>query len=62
MARARVLYRKLQVRDAAGTLLVRNHDLAGFGLAYDGAERFDSITPRRGLPESLRQPVSANPR
>jgi len=38
-------YLKLQVRRADGTLLVGNHYLAGFGLAYDGAERFDSITP-----------------
>lgn len=38
-------YLKLQVRQADGTLLVGNHYLAGFGLAYDGAERSDSITP-----------------
>src|SRR6266540_2367961 len=38
-------YLKLQVRSADGTRLVRNAYLRGFGLAYDGAERFDSITP-----------------
>jgi amidase len=38
-------YLKLQVRKPDGTLLVRNQYLRGFGLAYDGAERFDSITP-----------------
>ncbi len=38
-------YLKLQVRDAGGSLLVRNRYLAGFGLSYDGAARFDSITP-----------------
>ncbi|MGE0360559.1 MAG: amidase family protein [Vicinamibacterales bacterium] len=39
-------YLKVQVRrgrTAAPT--VRNHYLRGFGLAHDGAERFDSITP-----------------
>lgn len=38
-------YLKMQVRRPDGTLAVRNQYLHGFGLAYDGAERFDSITP-----------------
>ena len=38
-------YLKLQVRRPDGALLVRNHYLTGFGLAHDGAERFDSVTP-----------------
>jgi amidase len=38
-------YLKLQVGLAGGTVLVRNRYLRGFGLAHDGAERFDSITP-----------------
>lgn len=38
-------YLKLQVRRPDKTLLVRNRYLAGFGLAHDGAGRFDSITP-----------------
>jgi amidase len=38
-------YLKLQVRRPDRTLLVRNQYLAGFGLASDGAGRFDSITP-----------------
>src|SRR3954465_13357104 len=38
-------YLKLQVKGADGTTLVRNQYLRGFGLAHDGAERFDSITP-----------------
>jgi hypothetical protein len=38
-------YLKLQVRLAGGTRLLRNHYLTGFGLAYDGVDRFDSITP-----------------
>jgi amidase len=38
-------YLKLQVSLAGGAVLTRNHYLHGFGLAYDGAERFDSITP-----------------
>jgi amidase len=38
-------YLKLQVRRPGGAVLVRNHYLTGFGLAHDGAERFDSITP-----------------
>jgi amidase len=44
-------YLKLQARLTGGTVLVRNQYLHGFGLAYDGAERFDSITPvfRHGI-------------
>jgi amidase len=38
-------YLKLDVRTAGGTTLTRNLYLRGFGLAHDGAERFDSITP-----------------
>src|SRR5215510_5009567 len=38
-------YLKLQVSLANGTVLARNRYLRGFGLAYDGAERFESITP-----------------
>jgi amidase len=38
-------YLKLQVRRADRTLIVRDHYLHGFGLAYDGTDRFDSITP-----------------
>ena len=38
-------YLKLQVRRLDTTLLVRNKYLQGFGLASDGGERFDSITP-----------------
>jgi len=38
-------YLKLQVRRPDGPVLVRNRYLTGFGLAHDGAERFDSITP-----------------
>ena len=38
-------YLKLQVRRSDRTLLVRNQYLSGFGLASDGAGRFDSITP-----------------
>jgi amidase len=38
-------YLKLQVRRPDSTLLVRNHYLTGFGLASDGAGRFDSIRP-----------------
>src|SRR5690349_10312751 len=38
-------YLKLDVRSPAGASLVHNHYLRGFGLAHDGAERFDSITP-----------------
>jgi amidase len=38
-------YLKLRVRNAAGGTLVPAQYLTGFGLAHDGAERFDSITP-----------------
>src|SRR5438132_4028357 len=39
-------YLKLQVRRPDRTsILISNQYLRGFGLAYDGAERFDSITP-----------------
>jgi amidase len=38
-------YLKLQVRRPDNALLIRNQYLAGFGLAADGAGRFDSITP-----------------
>jgi amidase len=38
-------YLKLQVGLPGGPRLLRNHYLKGFGLAYDGADRFDSITP-----------------
>src|SRR5712671_7531469 len=38
-------YLKLQVRRPDSSLLVRNHYLTGFGLASDGATRFDSIRP-----------------
>jgi amidase len=38
-------YLKLQVRRADDTLLNHNEYLRGFGLAFDGKERFDSITP-----------------
>jgi amidase len=38
-------YLKLQVQGANGSLLCPNQYLRGFGLAYDGGERFDSITP-----------------
>ena len=38
-------YLKLDVRTAAGASLAHNRYLRGFGLAYDGAERVDSITP-----------------
>ena len=38
-------YLKLQVRRADRTLIVRDLYLHGFGLAYDGIDRFDSITP-----------------
>jgi amidase len=39
-------YLKVQVRRGrAAAPTVRNHYLRGFGLAHDGAERFDSITP-----------------
>src|SRR6185436_9627709 len=38
-------YLKLQVRVPGGAMLARNQYLRGFGLAHDGAERFDSVTP-----------------
>src|SRR5262245_2633363 len=38
-------YLKLQVQRPDRTLVVRNQYLTGFGLAADGAGRFDSITP-----------------
>jgi amidase len=38
-------YLKLDVRTASGASLAHNLYLRGFGLAHDGAERFDSITP-----------------
>lgn len=38
-------YLKLRVRGAGDSMLVRNQYLHGFGLAWDGGERFDSITP-----------------
>ena len=38
-------YLKLQVSRLTGPPLVSNHYLRGFGLAHDGADRFDSITP-----------------
>ena len=38
-------YLKLRVRTATGATLVPHQYLAGFGLAHDGSERVDSITP-----------------
>jgi amidase len=38
-------YLKLQVRRADRSLIVRDQYLRGFGLAFDGVDRFDSITP-----------------
>src|SRR5215212_754457 len=38
-------YLKLEVRTAAGEALARNVYLRGFGLAHDGGDRLDSITP-----------------
>jgi amidase len=38
-------YLKIQVRATGGASLARNQYLRGFGLAYDGAERLDSVTP-----------------
>ena len=38
-------YLKLHVQRPDGATLVQNQYLHGFGLAHDGAERFDSITP-----------------
>jgi amidase len=38
-------YLKIRVRTGGGATLVPNQYLTGFGLAYDGGDRFDSITP-----------------
>src|SRR3954468_2833731 len=38
-------YLKLRVRTAAGATVLPAQYLTGFGLAHDGAERLDSITP-----------------
>jgi amidase len=38
-------YLKIRVRTGGGAMLVPNQYLTGFGLAHDGAERVDSITP-----------------
>jgi hypothetical protein len=38
-------YLKIRVRTGSGVELVPNQYLTGFGLAHDGAERVDSITP-----------------
>src|SRR2546423_15344018 len=38
-------YLKLEVKRADGATLATNRYLHGFGLAFDGDERFDSITP-----------------
>src|SRR4030095_1771228 len=38
-------YLKINVRLADGGVLTPNQYVRGFGLAYDGLERFDSITP-----------------
>ena len=38
-------YLKVRVRSVAGSVLAAPQYLTGFGLAYDGRERFDSITP-----------------
>jgi hypothetical protein len=38
-------YLKIRVRSGAGATLVPNQYLTGFGLAHDGSDRFDSITP-----------------
>src|SRR5262245_15732449 len=38
-------YLKMQVLRADRSVISRNQYLHGFGLAFDGAERFDSITP-----------------
>ena len=38
-------YLKIRVRARGGATLVPSHYLTGFGLAHDGAERLDSITP-----------------
>ena len=38
-------YLKVQIRVAGGAVLARNQYVRGFGLAHDGGERFDSLTP-----------------
>jgi amidase len=38
-------YLKIQVRTTSGTVLTPSLYVRGFGLAHDGGERFDSITP-----------------
>src|SRR5438132_11425741 len=38
-------YLKIRVRAPGGATLVAHQYLTGFGLAHDGHERFDSITP-----------------
>jgi Asp-tRNA(Asn)/Glu-tRNA(Gln) amidotransferase A subunit family amidase len=38
-------YLKIRVRSTAGATLVPHQYLTGFGLAHDGGERLDSITP-----------------
>jgi amidase len=38
-------YLKIRVRSAGGATLVPHQYLTGFGLAHDGGERFDSVTP-----------------
>ncbi len=38
-------YLKLQVSTPNGAVRLRNHYIRGFGLSWDGSERFDSITP-----------------
>src|ERR1041385_1872894 len=38
-------YLKLEVSAGPGVTLERNQYLRGFGLAHDGGDRFDSITP-----------------
>src|SRR5437773_1980440 len=38
-------YLKLQVQSPSGATLATNRYLRGFGLAHDGAERVDSLTP-----------------
>ena len=57
-------YLKLQVRVAGGSTLAQNQYLHGFGLAYDGAGRFDSVTPvlQNGIviDRSIFAPMDAN--
>src|SRR5829696_5665026 len=38
-------YLKVDVRSGRGVTLAHNLYVRGFGLAHDGGERFDSITP-----------------